>query len=171
MNYFLKKSQNSLEFLMIFVIGFIIIILFGAIFFNYSLESKSYLDKNQIDRIGNEIVTNIEKIYFLGNNNMITLNSNFPDGIENFTIVHINFTDRYVDYINISYYDEKNINHEIFQMSENYIRLNCTLCNHTTNINGNYTSYFNSSDFSEGAKRIRILSKGNFIEISFTKLT
>lgn len=171
MNSFFKqnKTQSSLEFLMIFAIGFVIITILGGIFFNYSNESKNTLDNNQIDKIGNELMSNIEKIYFLGNNNMISLNTQFPEGITNFTIEHRNISSNQFEYLNITYLGNKGLSSNIFQTSENYIRFNCTNCYHTTNVNGNYTSYYNESDFSGGSKKIKILSKGNYVEISFIK--
>ncbi len=168
-----KKSQASLEMLLIFGITFTVILILGGIFFNYSTGAKNTLDEKQLEKTGNELITNIEKIYFLGNNNMITFSANFPEGIDNFTIVHKNTTDGTTnfeyDYLNISYISDKEIIDTIFTSNENYIRFNCSKCYHTTNINGSYISYFNSSDFSGGAKRIKIQSKGDYIQLDFIK--
>lgn len=165
------KAQSSLEFLMIFGIGFTIIIILGGIFFSFSGEAKSSLDQKQLQKTGDEIISNIEKIYFLGNNNMITLTSTFPDGIDNFTIEHVNNSNggTYVvfDYLNISYIGDKGTVSNTFTTKETYTRFNCTKCYHTTNIGGNYTSYFNSSDYTGGVKKMKIQSRGDFVSIDF----
>ena len=59
-----KKAQSSLEFLIIFGIGFIMIIALSGVFFSYSSEAKLSLDKTQLEKIGGELISNIEKIYF-----------------------------------------------------------------------------------------------------------
>ena len=168
---FFKKSQSSLEFLFIFAIGFSIIAILGGIFFTYSSDAKDTLDEKQLSKIGDELMSNIEKIYFLGSNNMITFNSKFPEGIQNFTIVHKNNSNLTTviefDYLNITYISNGKINSNIFSTNENYIRFNCSKCYHTNNINGTYTSYFNSSDFTGGSKKLKILSKGSYVQIDF----
>lgn len=168
-----NKSQSSLEFLLIFGIGFTLTVILGGIFFTYSYDAKSELDQKQITKTCDELMSNIEKIYFLGNNNMITLTSKFPDGIDNFTIVHINnsnlTTSMEFDYINVSYISNNVLVSNIFSTKENYIRFNCSSCYHTVKVNGNYTSYFNTSDFSGGVKKIKITSKSDYVQIDFVK--
>lgn len=169
--FFSNKAQSSLEFLIIFGIGFTIIVVLGGIFFTYSTDARDELDQKQLRKTGDEIISNVEKIYFLGNNNMITLTSKFPDGIENFTIIHKNTSDgvttKEFDYLNISYISGGEVVSNIFAANENYIRFNCSLCYHSPNINGNYTSHYNSSDFSGGVKKIKIISKNEYVQIDF----
>lgn len=171
------KAQSSLEFISIFAIGFLITLAMAAIFVTYSFESKEMLDRTQTNKIFVEIIENSQQIYFLGQGNRITLNVKLPQGIENLTIEHRNISDRnnpgqYIqyDFINVSFTDDSNRLISIpYETNQIYIRLNCSIrCLHTANNNGNWTSYFNeTSDFSGGARQIRIESKGDYIDIGF----
>lgn len=165
---FLKKAQSSLEFLIMFGIGFTIILILSGIFFNYSSEAKIGLDKNQIQTIGSDIISNIENLYFLGDGNKITMNAKFPDTIQNLTIHHSknSITDEKFDYLNFSLYTEGNISSEIFLTKELYIRFNCSKCYHNTLTN---VSYFNISDFAGGPKVIKIESHDDYVTFDFVK--
>jgi len=174
-----KKSQSSLEFLIIFGMGFIFIILLSSIFFSYSKSASNSLDKEQIDKIGFEITSNIEKIYFLGSGNRVTMKAKFPNGIENFTIKHKNISDpnnlgQYIqfDYLDIEVLNDipKNLTdtiHNIYESNQLYIRFNCTKCYQTIPINGNWISYYNDSDFNGGAKSIRFEGFENYVSVDF----
>ena len=59
-----KKSQSSLEFLMILGIALTIIIILAGVFVNYSNSAKKSLDKQQLSNIGDDLISNIEKVYF-----------------------------------------------------------------------------------------------------------
>jgi hypothetical protein len=168
----MKKAQSSLEFLMIFGIGFSIIMVLSGIFFGYFNAEKETLDSKHLQNIGEELIGNIDKIYFLGNGNRITLNTKFPEGIENITIYHIidknvSGTNISFDYLNISYIGGGKIISQIFTTSEPYIRFNCTRCYH--NLTTNISHYNDTSDFTGGFKRIRIESKGNWVSMDFIK--
>ncbi len=174
----MKRSQSSLEFLTIFGIGFVIIVVLGGIFLTYSNGAKKSLDLKQMNKIGDDLTSNIEQVYYLGSGNKLTMKASFPEGIENFTIVHKNVSNPsgigYIqyDFLNISYYPEnsRTINtysSMIFETNEIYMRFNCTKCYHTTNLNGNWSSYFNSSDFTAGTKQIKVESKGDWVDIGF----
>ncbi len=170
-----KKSQSSLEFLIIFGVGFFMIIVLSGVFLSYSTGAKSSLDKSQIENIGNGIMENVEKIYFMGDGNRVTYNVNFPEGIKNMSIYHMNLSnstdDIYFDYLNISYYYEGSGEiSNIFTTNENYIRFNCSRCYHGPIINGSGVSYFNyTSDFAGGPKKIRIYSMGDYVNIEFIR--
>lgn len=164
-----SKSQSSTELLITLAIGFTIILIIGGIFFNYSVSAKNTLDKKQIEKIGNELITNIEKIYFLGNGNRLTYETEFPELIYNFTIVHLNNTnstdDIVLDYFNIAYQDENTISSSIFFTNEFFIRFNCTnSCYKSGNI-----SYYNETSIGGGNKRIRIESKGKYVNVDFVR--
>jgi len=169
-----NRAQSSLEFLIIFGIGFLMIIVLSGVFFSYSNEAKASLDKTQIEKVGNELISNVEKIYFLGSGNRITYKASFPEGIANMSIEHRNnsnsTTDINFDYINITYYTHGNISSSLFTANENYIRFNCSRCINEPNIGGNWTSYYNdTSDFAGGAKTIKIYSMGDYVNIDFVK--
>lgn len=168
----MKQSQASLEFLMIFGIGFSIILILTGVFFGYFNSEKETLDAKHLQNIGEELMSNVEKIYFLGNGNRVTLNTKFPEGIENVTIYHIidkNISGVNVsfDYLNFSYISGGKIQSQIFTPNEPYIRFNCTRCEHSLTENISY--YNDTSDFTGGFKRIKIESKGDWVTIDFVK--
>ena len=164
-----KKAQSSLEFLMIFGIGFSIILVFSGLFFGYFNEEKNSLDSKHLENLGNKIIQSIEKVYFLGSGNRVTLNTNFPSGIRDFEIYHMNnitVDSKKIsyDYINITLENEIS---QIYTTNELYVRFNCKDCYHnlTTNI-----SYLNDSSFlTAGNKKIRIENVGDYVEISFVR--
>jgi len=168
--FFFKKSQSSMEYLIIFGMALFLITIIGGVFFTYSNQSKNKLDQEQLDLIGKKIISNVEQIYFYGEGNRIPFKTTFPDKIENFTIVHVNKTGKTFDYLNISYYDGENeLKSSIFLTKELYIRFNLTNYEkHTPNIGGNWISYVNESYlFSSGPKTIRIESFGSYVGIEF----
>ena len=161
-----KKSQASVEFTLTFAIGFMLLLVISGIFFVYSKSAKQDLDKQQIENVGQEIIFNTERIYFLGQGNRLTMKTNLPNGIDNFTIHHINNSNGEFEYINISYFLDSEPISSIFSPSELYMRFNCTTCYHDYNLN---ISWYNTSDFAGGSKVLRIESKGEFVSIDFFK--
>ena len=163
----MKKSQSSLEFLFMFGMGLTLIVILGSIFFYYSNEAKVDLDKKQIRKFGEDLMSNVEKIYYLGDGNRITQKSLLPDTIFNFTIHHSqNGSGAQFDYLNITTYESEGISvNNIFLTADpTFIRFNCTRCYHDilTNI-----SYYNTSDFAGGSKAIKLESKGDWVTIDF----
>lgn len=169
----MNKSQSSFEFISIFGIGLILILLLGGIFFTISDRAKDSLDQQQIDNIGNEIISNIEKIYFRGSGNKITLNAKFPEKIENFTIHQGSGTQGSYSYLNISYVSDGNVFSSLYFPSEIFVRFNCTQCYTNPNpipaANPFNTTYFNDSDHSAGTKTITIISYGNWVSLDFQR--
>ncbi len=160
----MKKSQTSMEFMSIMGIGFVLIALIGGIFFTVSNDARDNLDTTQIQNIGRLFIENIEKIYFQGSGNRITISASFPQDILNMTIFHGNSTSGQFDMLNITYVVGDEEKSQIYYPNELYIRFNCTTCIQR----GNY-SIFNESDYSPGAKNIRIESKGTFVDVMFVK--
>ncbi len=160
-----KKSQSSLEFLLIFGIGFFLILLMGGVFFTFSSEAKQNLDRKQLTKISNDIMTNIENVYFLGNGNRITMDVNMPEGIENITIHHYNVSGDSYDYLNFSFYLNQKFVSEIIIPKETYIKFDCSDC---SKLNENL-SYFPIYDINPGPKRIRFESKGDYVDVNFIR--
>jgi uncharacterized protein (UPF0333 family) len=166
-----KKSQASFEFLLIFGIALIIILVLGGIFFSYSLGAQQSLNQQQIDRIGKDLMNTVQQIYFLGSGNKVTLNTRFPEEIENISIHHM-YTDYEgesieFDYLNISYSIGKDIVSTIYQTNELYTRFNCTNCTHLAppiNI-----SFYNDTQFEAGPKEIRLISRGDYVDIEIVQ--
>ena len=164
----MKRSQSSFEFLLLFGIVFLIIISMVGIFINYSNEISRKFDKEYLDNIANEIILKVENVYYLGQDNRITLNFNFPKNIKNITFIHINNTidDIELDILQFEVYDDTRIYNISYLTRESFIRFNCSI-NCTSNSNGDI-SYFNySEDFFSGPKKIRIESKKDFVAIDF----
>ncbi|MDA3855803.1 MAG: hypothetical protein PF569_06070 [Candidatus Woesearchaeota archaeon] len=164
-----KKSQSSLEFLIIFGIAFTLILVMGALFYGFFTGEKTTLDTKHLEQIGLKIMTESEKVYFLGNGNKKTISTDFPEGITNISIIHYNQSSLSFDILEISYYGDKDIYSLYFQPQEEYVRFNCTKCTHVTSLAKNYSYYNQSSDFSQGAKRIEVRSLGDYVSIDFVK--
>lgn len=164
-----KKSQSSLEFLIIFGIAFTLILILSAIFISYSAESKKELDRSQISQIGTQLMINVEKIYFLGDGNKITMVTNFPDNINNLSIHHSQNPDtgENFDYLVFSLGVENNSDDHVFMPNDLYIRFNCTDCRHDYTSNVSY--YNDTSMFSGGKKRIKLESVGDYVNIGFVR--
>lgn len=165
----MSKGQSSLEFLTIFGISFLIIVVMGGLFYSYSMGAKDTLDKQHLEKSALELIQNIEKIYFQGSGNRITMSFSMPEGINNMYIQH--WEDHPMPGGENASFDMLVFNYTIggmevlhdFMPNELYIRFNCTM--NCTSI-GNRT-YFNESHYSPGSKRIRIESRGDFVNLQF----
>ncbi len=169
-----RKAQSGMEFLAIFAIGFSLIVIFTGIFFTYFTGEKEAIDKKHIEKIGHEIISNVEKIYFLGEENRVTIDTKFPKGIVDLRIHHVyNYTlpvtgeNVSYDYLNISYVSDGDVYSMLFEPREMYIRFNCTICYHNTTHN---FSYYNESLHGEGFRRIRFESMGDWVAVDFMQL-
>lgn len=161
------KAQSSMEFLMVFGIGLSLILIIGGLFVSYTNTAKNTFDKRQLEAVGEEVLDYVNRVYFLGEGNRITSNLKLPSGIENLTITHINNSVGEFDVLNFTYYSAGMLQSSYFSSAENYIRFNCTKCYHTPNLNGNWSSYYNSSMYNGGSKKIRIESRGEWVSIDF----
>ena len=137
---------------------------------SYTNDAKKEFDKRSMELIAQEILGTTNEIYFLGNGNRVTLNFIFPQKIENLTLHHVNLSGEEYDFFNISYYgNDFNYDSIIVLPEEMYIRINCTYCHHSPNVDGNWVSWYNRSDFNEGPKKVRLESKGDWVSIDFVK--
>ena len=162
-----KKGQASFEYLSIFGIGLALIGIVGGLFFVYTYNAKESLDFQQIDKIGSDVITNAEKIYFLGTGNRLTLKYTFPEGIENLSIHKFNESGYKYSYLNFTIVRDDNLVDVIFQTQEDYVDIDCVVCNKgPANQFYNY-SYYNFSDYNMGPKTIRIESIGSKVYIDF----
>ena len=175
-----KKSQSSMEFLIIFGISLLFIFLISMLFFNFILGSKENFDKKQIDLIMTNLMSNIEKIYFQGIGNRMTYEFNMPDGLQNMYIKHyrnhtvdidsvptnisfdvlvLNFTSSTLEQ-NLLFYEPNAITQNSF------ILFNCTR-NCTYVPSRNMTLFNNTFQYSVGNKRLRIESFGEYVGFYF----
>jgi hypothetical protein len=169
-----RKSQSSMELLTVFGIALAIIAIIAGIFFMYTSEAKQKLNRDQINAIGQEMISNIEKMYYLPEGNRITMKANFPEGIQNFTIHHrtvYNGThDLTFDYLNFTHLFGDRVVSTLFEPGQLFVRFNCSYsCYYTTIDENNSFSYFNSSDYSSTVKEIRVESKEGYVLIDFVR--
>lgn len=167
----MKKAQSSLEFLIILGIAFVFILMLGGVFFSFSNSSQKSLNSEQIEKVGNELMTNIEKIYFRGVGNKIQYKANLPEDILNMTIHYKKTPTTNFTYLNITRYDKSQISSQIFFPRENYIQFICANCSNTSPIDysTNFTLYFEEEDFSPGRKTLAITSLQERVELKFIK--
>ncbi len=160
----MKKAQISLEYISIITIALTLIALLSSSFFYFSNTQKNKLDNLQINEIGNSIITNSEEIYFRGSGNKIQLKIQFPEIIENMSIVRTTSNSINVTYLNISQYGGEGTIESLFLPSESYIYINCSDCTHSGNI-----SYYSRDQFSQGPKTLSIKSIGEQVLIDFIR--
>ncbi len=161
-------AQSSFEYLSILGTAFGIIILVGGAFVVYSNDAKSTFDFSQISYVGDELIDNVHQVYFLGRGNKFLMNAKFPLGIDNLTIIHINKSGTQIDYFNFSFITGDGfLLNEIVIADETYIRFDCTDCYNSTPVGGNWTSWYEPSDYGKGPKKISIESKGDWVSVDF----
>jgi hypothetical protein len=162
-----KKSQISLEFISIFAIGLAITLLVGSLFFYLSSSEKKSLDIKQINKIGSDLISNSEEIYFRGSGNKIQYKAQFPTGIESLEIKQINTTLNNFSELHFGLNIDDTFETVIFSSTQDYITLNCsTTCNYNSTTK---VGTFNSSDFSNGPKTLSIRSIGDQVLIDFVR--
>ena len=163
-----NSAQSSFEYLTILGTALGITILIGAAFIVYSNEAKSTFDFSQVVYIGDELIDNVQQVYFLGRGNKFLMNAKFPAGIHNLTIVHVNKSGTQIDYFNFLFITEDGFSlNEIVIAEKTYIRFNCTRCYSSTPIGGNWTNWYKPSDYGKGPKKISIESKGDWVSVDF----
>ena len=81
------KSQSSLEYLLIVVLTFAVIIPAAYLFFSYSKESTEEIKDSQTLKIGRDIVDTAESIFYSGQGSKTVLEINIPDNVVNVVII------------------------------------------------------------------------------------
>lgn len=79
---FQKKGQAAVEFLMVVGVAFTMLVPAFFLFSMYSETSNQIIIASQIDRMGKEMIANIESIYYYGKHSKTTLKVNFPKRIQ-----------------------------------------------------------------------------------------
>lgn len=133
-----KKAQASFEYIIVFSIGFLILLPTIYFFYSYAIESGEQVASNDIAIIGNDIINAAESAFYMGKDSRITIEETFPDGIRNITI--------HQDWAN-------NFNQLVFEFDDGtHMVYYCDV-----NINGT----FQQEDYSAGLKKIRVESTGD----------
>ena len=82
----MRKSQASMEYLL--VAGMITLVILPSIyiFYSYSHRSNEEIAQGQVNRFGTQIIDAAEKVYYLGGPSKTTLDLTMPKGIRNMEI-------------------------------------------------------------------------------------
>jgi hypothetical protein len=83
-----KKSQSSVEFIVIVGISMVVLMFSSVLLFNYSRYSTGSILNSRVNEIGQSMVTNANIIYELGPPAKTVIEYNFPPLIDNISIVN-----------------------------------------------------------------------------------
>lgn len=82
-----KRSQSSLEYLLVVALTFAIIVPTTYLFYNYSRESTQEIADAQVTKIGKSIVDAAETIFYSGEGSKTTLELNIPDNVDSVIVI------------------------------------------------------------------------------------
>ncbi len=82
----LKKSQSSMEYLLLVGIAMALIIPLTIIYISYSATAEDTIISEHINKIGTTIVNSAQEVYYHGKPSKTTLEINFPKNIDNIII-------------------------------------------------------------------------------------
>lgn len=82
-----KRSQSSLEYLLVVALTFAIIVPTTYLFYNYSKESSQEITDAQIARLGKSIVDTAETIFYSGEGSKTILELSIPDNIGSVVVI------------------------------------------------------------------------------------
>lgn len=82
-----KRSQSSLEYLLVVALTFAIIVPTTYLFYNYSRESTQEIADAQVTKIGKSIVDAAETIFYSGEGSKTTLELNIPDNVDSAILI------------------------------------------------------------------------------------
>jgi len=137
-----SKAQVSVEYLFIIGMALAIIVPGSILFYKYSQDSNEKLVASQINRIGKNIINEVERMKAIGKYSWTTLEVNFPESTRN---VSTN------DYELIIFYQtDRGITESVFFSD--------------VNISGEYSRDI-SQDFHSGYMKIKIESKEGYVSI------
>ncbi|MBI2140823.1 hypothetical protein HYU16_00200 [Candidatus Woesearchaeota archaeon] len=82
-----KRGQAAFEYMLIALVIGIMILPAAYLFYRYSSSSAEQIDKAQLDKLGREIVTTAEKVYYQGPPSRTELEARMPKGVLNLSII------------------------------------------------------------------------------------
>lgn len=82
-----KRSQISMEY--IIILGFVMIVIIGilGIALTYSGSIKDSIKINQVNNFANKIISTAESVYYYGEPSKATISVYLPDGVKDITIM------------------------------------------------------------------------------------
>jgi len=82
-----RKSQSSLEYLLVVALTFAIIVPITYLFYNYSKESSQEINDAQVTKLGRSIVDAAESIFYSGQGSKTTIELIIPDNVQSVVII------------------------------------------------------------------------------------
>jgi hypothetical protein len=82
-----RKAQVSLEYAMVAIVVGLTVLPAAYMFYKYSWSTADQIDKTQLDRMGRDIASTAEKIYYQGAPSRTEYEARLPKGILNITLM------------------------------------------------------------------------------------
>lgn len=87
MTYATRKSQASLEYMVILAFTLLILLPAFYIFYSFTSQSNQQIADAQIDTIGTSIIENAQFVHYAGESSKVTLDLDLPTNVQNISIV------------------------------------------------------------------------------------
>ncbi|MBI3027377.1 hypothetical protein HYY70_04640 [Candidatus Woesearchaeota archaeon] len=158
------KTQLSFEYTLIFLVVTLIAVPSILLFKNYVYESNENIVLQNIDKLANELLNTATQIYYLGTPSRIVLSVEFPDKIENISIVEISPQEYYMVFNVTTSKGEKELLYSSKVPIKRSISITENNCYGSTQTSCNFY-YFNESEIMPGPKSIRIEARGDGVYI------
>lgn len=79
-------AQASMEYVMIAGFVALVIIPTTFLFYSYASDSAEEIDRAQIDKFGNDVVSTAETVYYLGHPSRMTISERLPKNVQSISI-------------------------------------------------------------------------------------
>ncbi len=146
-----KPAQASMEYIMIAGLVALVIIPTTFIFYRYASDSAEEIDRAQIDKLGRDIVSTAETVYYLGEPSRIVISERLPKNVRNISVEQDPATGTYLFEISVSH--------------------GGTISVFSFPTKVNIFSAFSSEDFNAGVKNVRIEAKKDRTGTPFSAVT
>ncbi len=164
---FKSKAQISVEYLIIIVVSFSVLLSAGYFFYGYSRSSNDATIRSQITQIGNSIITSSESIYGLAQGSLVTLDLRYPKNVRDIYILDNSE-------VVIRYELTNGVNEAVFfskiKLSGNYSypsRADCNCSNSGIPCGNSSITKFNTT--SQGSHQLKFESKTTHVLVSQLK--
>jgi hypothetical protein len=148
-----KRSQAAIEFLIVIGVAFTMLLPAIFMFSEYSESSNQLVMKSQLNRIGKELISSVESIYYYGENSKTTLKISFPDNVKS---VHLNPMEP----------PASNLTEIVFNISI-FGGTNSVVFFSDVNITANFTADYDMEEaVSEGMKTFIVQSHGDYVNVT-----
>jgi len=141
----MRKSQVSMEHLMMVAVALLTILPMVYLFYSYSQSSAQGINLARLNKFSRSLINNAESVYYLGEASRITIEESMPDYVKNMTIK----SDDALGIYELTFIlgDDSEV---------------------AFSSNVNITGDFDETDFSEGLKNIMIESMGKYVLINIS---